>query len=99
MEARRSEIEAVSCSTFGNDARLAARLEQLLSGETPETLGEENEVMTKRFQIEGGDLDAVDAAILRELWTDARIGRAELARRVSLSAPSVGERIRKLEEA
>lgn len=43
-------------------------------------------------------LDAVDAAILRELCADARIARAELARRVGLSAPSVSERVRRLED-
>ncbi|MEE9454672.1 MAG: Lrp/AsnC family transcriptional regulator [Paracoccaceae bacterium] len=43
-------------------------------------------------------LDRVDAAILRELSSDARIPRAELARRVGLSAPSVGDRIRRLED-
>lgn len=43
-------------------------------------------------------LDAFDAAILRALSADARITRAELARRVGLSAPSVGERVRRLED-
>ncbi|MEL6773139.1 MAG: Lrp/AsnC family transcriptional regulator [Pseudomonadota bacterium] len=43
-------------------------------------------------------LDEIDAAILRELWTDARIARAELARRVGLSAPSVADRLRRLED-
>ena len=43
-------------------------------------------------------LDAVDAAILRELSADARIPRAELSRRVGLSAPSVADRVRRLEE-
>ena len=44
-------------------------------------------------------LDRIDAAILRELHADARLSRAELARRVGLSAPSVGERARRLEDA
>jgi Lrp/AsnC family transcriptional regulator, leucine-responsive regulatory protein len=43
-------------------------------------------------------LDRIDAAILRELSSDARIPRAELARRVGLSAPSVSDRIRRLED-
>lgn len=43
-------------------------------------------------------LDAIDVAIVRELSTDARIPRAELARRVGLSAPSVAERVRRLED-
>ena len=48
---------------------------------------------------DGSTLDRIDAAILRELYADARLPRAELARRVGLSAPSVGERVRRLEEA
>lgn len=43
-------------------------------------------------------LDSVDAAILRELCEDARIPRAELSRRVGLSAPSVADRVRRLED-
>ena len=50
------------------------------------------------LRSEGTGLDAVDTAIIRELCTDARIPRAELARRVGLSAPSVGERVRRLED-
>ncbi|WP_240611557.1 Lrp/AsnC family transcriptional regulator [Roseovarius nitratireducens] len=42
--------------------------------------------------------DAIDAAILRELAADARIPRAELSRRVGLSAPSVADRVRRLED-
>lgn len=43
-------------------------------------------------------LDAIDAAILRELCNDARISRAELSRRVGLSAPSVADRVQRLED-
>lgn len=50
------------------------------------------------LHFDGSPLDRVDAAILRELSSDARIPRAELARRVGLSAPSVGDRIRRLED-
>lgn len=52
----------------------------------------------KNLRSEGTGLDRIDAAIIRELCADARIARAELARRVNLSAPSVGERVRRLEE-
>lgn len=45
------------------------------------------------------DLDAIDAKILRELCVDSRIPRAELSRRVGLSAPSVADRVRRLEDA
>lgn len=50
------------------------------------------------LQFNDSPLDRIDAAILRELSSDARIPRAELARRVGLSAPSVGDRIRRLED-
>ncbi|MFY0660013.1 MAG: Lrp/AsnC family transcriptional regulator [Shimia sp.] len=50
------------------------------------------------LRSEGRVLDRVDVAILRELSADARIARAELARRVGLSAPSVADRVRRLED-
>lgn len=53
----------------------------------------------KRLRYENGDLDAIDARILEALARDARISMADLARSVGLSAPSVSERIRRLEEA
>ncbi|MDA4847011.1 Lrp/AsnC family transcriptional regulator [Hoeflea poritis] len=53
----------------------------------------------KRLRYENSDLDRIDAAILKFLIEDARTSVAELARRVELSAPSVSERIRRLEEA
>ncbi|MEM7709904.1 MAG: Lrp/AsnC family transcriptional regulator [Pseudomonadota bacterium] len=43
-------------------------------------------------------MDAIDRAILGELWGDGRVPMAELARRVRLSAPSVGDRVRRLED-
>ena len=53
----------------------------------------------KRLRYETGGLDATDALILDALIMDARISIAEIARRVGLSAPSVSERIARLEEA
>lgn len=53
----------------------------------------------KRLRYENGPPDAVDHAILEILIADARASNAEIARQVGLSAPSVGERIRRLEEA
>lgn len=44
-------------------------------------------------------LDATDWRILRELQRDARLSYNELGRRVGLSAPAAGERVRKLEAA
>jgi Lrp/AsnC family leucine-responsive transcriptional regulator len=44
------------------------------------------------------DLDAVDWALLEALQEDARLSFNELARRVHLSAPTVAQRVRRLEE-
>jgi Lrp/AsnC family transcriptional regulator, leucine-responsive regulatory protein len=44
-------------------------------------------------------LDNTDWKILRELQQDARLSYNELGRRVGLSAPAAGDRVRKLEEA
>jgi Lrp/AsnC family leucine-responsive transcriptional regulator len=53
----------------------------------------------KRIRYENGILDAVDRSLLAALAADARASHAALARRVGLSAPSVAERIRRLEDA
>jgi len=53
----------------------------------------------KRLRYENGALDTIDAAILDALARDARMSVADLARLVGLSAPSVSERIRRLEDA
>jgi len=55
--------------------------------------------LAKRIGSEGEGLDPVDRAILAALSDDARVTMAELARTVGLSAPSVAERVRRLEEA
>jgi Lrp/AsnC family transcriptional regulator, leucine-responsive regulatory protein len=52
-----------------------------------------------RLRFENARVDAIDAEILTTLAVDARITIADLARKVGLSAPSVGERIKRLEEA
>jgi Lrp/AsnC family leucine-responsive transcriptional regulator len=44
------------------------------------------------------DLDAVDLRLLRLMEQDARMSTAELARSVGLSAPSVAERVKRLQE-
>lgn len=44
-------------------------------------------------------MDPVDRQLLQALAADARLSVAALARRVGLSAPSVAERLRRLEEA
>jgi len=55
-------------------------------------------VLTSLTSRNGG-IDAIDAQILKALFDNARITTAELARRVGLSSPSTGERIKRLEEA
>ncbi len=47
----------------------------------------------------GHDFDDLDLKILEILQQDARISKADLARKVSLSGPGVGKRLKKLEEA
>lgn len=46
-----------------------------------------------------GALDSIDLALLQALSSEARLSIAALARRVGLSAPSVSERLKRLEEA
>jgi Lrp/AsnC family leucine-responsive transcriptional regulator len=45
------------------------------------------------------DLQEVDRQILAELAVNARVGKAELARRVALSPPGVAQRLKWLENA
>jgi Lrp/AsnC family leucine-responsive transcriptional regulator len=52
----------------------------------------------KRLRYEDGMLDTVDARVLRALAADARVSIAELSRLVGLSAPSISERVKRLEE-
>src|SRR3712207_2067375 len=44
-------------------------------------------------------LDATNRAIVSALAADPQLSRAELARRINLSPPAVGERVARLEEA
>jgi Lrp/AsnC family leucine-responsive transcriptional regulator len=52
---------------------------------------------TKQRRSSDSAFDATDARLLDELQADARLSNAELGRRVSLSAPAVAERLRRLE--
>ena len=52
----------------------------------------------KRLRYTNGALDALDVRLLAALAADARASLADLARKVGLSAPSVSERIKRLEE-
>ena len=53
----------------------------------------------KRLRYQNGDIDSVDERLLKALIANVRTPNAELARLVGLSAPSVSERIKRLEEA
>lgn len=53
----------------------------------------------KRLRYENGRLDAIDIRIIEALAADARTSLAALARDIGLSAPSVSERIKRLEDA
>jgi Lrp/AsnC family leucine-responsive transcriptional regulator len=50
-----------------------------------------------RIKVVSGGLDATDLKILALLQDNAKLTQAELAKEVGLTAPSVNERIRKLE--
>ena len=52
----------------------------------------------ERIKVESGNgLDAIDRKILSLLQDNAKMAQAEVAKEVGLTAPSVNERIRKLE--
>ncbi len=51
------------------------------------------------FEPETARMDDIDWRILEELQRDGRVSYSELGRRVSLTAPAVAERVRRLEEA
>ncbi|MCV9947463.1 Lrp/AsnC family transcriptional regulator [Rhizobium sp. BT-175] len=53
----------------------------------------------ENLHIGKSTLDATDARILAALDSDARLSMSELARLVGMSAPSVSERVRRLEAA
>jgi len=54
----------------------------------------------ERIKVESGNgLDAIDRKILSLLQDNAKLAQAEVAKAVGLTAPSVNERIRKLERA
>lgn len=53
----------------------------------------------RQSRDESPELDAVCLRIIDELTTDGRVSLAELGRRVNLSTPTVGERVRRLEQA
>jgi Lrp/AsnC family leucine-responsive transcriptional regulator len=55
--------------------------------------------MANRLQKRNGSLDEIDIGILSALGRDARSSTSDLARSAKMSAPSIAERIRRLETA
>jgi Lrp/AsnC family transcriptional regulator, leucine-responsive regulatory protein len=55
--------------------------------------------MTKRLRPQKVKLDDVDVQLLQFLRVDARTSIADLARSLNMSAPSISERLRRLEES
>ena len=54
--------------------------------------------MFRSLPSNDGLLDATNLRLLEELQRDARTSLAELGRRVGLSSPAVGDRLRRLEQ-
>ncbi|MEM9150369.1 MAG: Lrp/AsnC family transcriptional regulator [Cyanobacteria bacterium P01_F01_bin.3] len=55
--------------------------------------------MKKHLRLQKISLDSVDIELLRILHADARTPIAEIARTISMSAPSVSERLKRLRES
>jgi Lrp/AsnC family transcriptional regulator, leucine-responsive regulatory protein len=55
--------------------------------------------MRELSAFEANLLDPINLRLLEELRGDARLGMAELGRRVGMSAPAVAERVQRLERA
>jgi Lrp/AsnC family leucine-responsive transcriptional regulator len=55
--------------------------------------------MGNRLQKKNGGLDEIDIGILAALGRDARTTTSDLARSAKMSAPSIAERVRRLEAA
>lgn len=55
--------------------------------------------MRNHLRTKKAPLDAIDVQMLQALHADARISIADLARLLNMSAPSVSERLRRLEES
>ncbi len=53
----------------------------------------------KRLRYRDQDIDTIDARLLRRLEAEGRTSVAELARTLDMAAPSVAERLKRLEEA
>lgn len=56
-------------------------------------------MVDKHLRIQKTKLDSIDIQLIHALTADARTSIAELARTLNMSAPSVSERLRRLEES
>ena len=54
--------------------------------------------MSGDLKIENNILDGIDRRLVQQLTANARTTTADLARKVGMSAPSVTDRLRRLEE-
>jgi Lrp/AsnC family transcriptional regulator, leucine-responsive regulatory protein len=81
--------------------RIVATPPACLNGESKDMTATEptNRRKISTIPLDRALLDPINCRLIEELRTDARVGLAELGRRVGLSAPSVSERIQRLEEA
>lgn len=55
--------------------------------------------MAKNLRMRKAKFDSIDVRLIYALTTDSRTSIAELARLLNMSAPSISERVRRLEEA
>ncbi|MEM6255771.1 MAG: Lrp/AsnC family transcriptional regulator [Cyanobacteria bacterium P01_D01_bin.156] len=55
--------------------------------------------MTKNLRLRKTKLDPIDIQLIHALTRDSRTSIAELARLLSMSAPSISERVQRLEES
>jgi len=55
--------------------------------------------MSENLKIENDPLDGIDRRLVQLLTVNARTTTADLARQVGMSAPSVADRLRRLEES
>jgi Lrp/AsnC family leucine-responsive transcriptional regulator len=53
----------------------------------------------KSLRSQNANLDDIDVQLLQALKADARVSIADLARSLNMSAPSISERLRRLEES
>src|SRR2546421_5220750 len=86
----------MSCTSKTYDSYVTARDPRLFLVDSARSPSNHCKIGSMAFEVKAG-LDSVDWKLLELLQADARLTYAELGRRVSLSPPAVGERVRRLE--